>query len=50
MIEMTKQCTFQHDDLVMIHNFNKRSKDNWLLATVVSASGGQSYKIKLTDG
>ena len=46
----TRQCTFQQDDLVMVHSFNKGPKDNWLTATVVSTSGGKSYKIKLTDG
>ena len=46
----TRQHTFQQDDLVMVHSFNKGPKDNWLPATVVSTSGGKSYKIKLTDG
>jgi len=45
----TRQRTFQQDDLVMVRSF-KGPKNSWLPATVVSTSGGQSYKIKLTDG
>lgn len=46
----TRQRTFQQDDLVMVHGFNKDLKDHWLPGTVVSTSGEHSYEIKLTDG
>ena len=46
----TRPRTFQQDDLVMVHGFNRGLRGSWLPGTVIGTMGEHSYKVKLTDG
>ena len=45
-----KPRAYEQGDLVFIRDFRRQASSPWSPGTIVQSNGGQSYKVKLSDG